>query len=205
MLTLDHNEELNKEYDDVSCMNRDTGTERTLYRHAVDDPKSESNIKRSAEATRHLQDYMDRIRHSPHKWEDLKHGDMTNTFWGQFGTYIGKHAKNKNVFSIHKKNKNKKTGDARMKKAPNDTGFFLHPSETEDPKELPDLLEYKTCTAYMGNLKIMFMEKFRENKKPLVFQREHCSRILAAILSMKTEYCRKHNIRLVNPKQRAGQ
>ena len=93
MLTQDYNEELNKEYDDMSFMTRDTGTEGTLYRHALDDPKSESNIKRSAAATRHLQDYMDRICHSPRKWEYLKHCDMTNTFWGAFGTYIGKHAK----------------------------------------------------------------------------------------------------------------
>ena len=92
-----------------------------------------------------------------------------------------------------------------MKKVPNDTDFLLHPSENEDPKELPDLLSYKTCTAYMGNLKITFMDKFRENTQPLVFKREHWSRILSTILSMKTEYCRKHNIRLVNPKQRAGQ
>ena len=76
MLTLDYNEELNKEYDDMSCMTRDTGTERTVYRHAVDDLKSESDIKRSAAATRHLQDYMYRICHSPCKWEDIKHGDM---------------------------------------------------------------------------------------------------------------------------------
>ena len=101
MLTLDYNEELNKEYADMSCMTRDTGTERTVYRHAVDDSKSESNTKRSAAATRHLQDYMDSIHHSPRKWEDLKHGDMTNTFWGKFGTYIGKHTKNKNFVSIH--------------------------------------------------------------------------------------------------------
>ena len=93
MLTLDYNEGLNEEYDDMSCMTRDTGTERTVYRHAVDDSKSESNIKRSHAATRHLQDYMDSIHHSPRKWEDLKHGDTNNTFWGQFGTYIGKHAK----------------------------------------------------------------------------------------------------------------
>ena len=92
-----------------------------------------------------------------------------------------------------------------MKKAPSNTDFLLHPSENEDPKELPDLLAYKYCTAYMGNLKIMFMDKFRENTQPLVFQRENWSRILTAILSMKTMYCRKHNIRLVNPKQRAGQ
>ena len=77
----------------MSCMARDTGTERTVYRHAVYDSKSESNIKRSHAATRHLQEYMDSIHRSPRKWEDLKHGDMTNTFWGQFGTCIGKQAK----------------------------------------------------------------------------------------------------------------
>ena len=94
---------------------------------------------------------------------------MTNTFWGQFGTYIGKHAKNKNYVSIHKKkDKKTKTGDA-------------HQSENEDPEELPDLLAYKTCTAYMENLKIIFMDKFRENTKPLVFQREHWSIILAVL------------------------
>ena len=92
-----------------------------------------------------------------------------------------------------------------MKKAPNDTNFLLHPSEIEDPEELPDLLEYKYCTAYMVNLKRMFMDKFRENSPPLVFHSDNWSRILSAILSMKTMYCRKHNIRLVNPKQRAGQ
>ena len=92
-----------------------------------------------------------------------------------------------------------------MKKAPNDTDLLLHPSENEDPKELPDLLAFKSCTAYMGNLKIMFMDKFRENKPPLVFHREIWSRILSAILNMKTIYYRKHNIRLVNTKQRAGQ
>ena len=92
-----------------------------------------------------------------------------------------------------------------MKKAPNDTDLLLHPSENEDPKELPDLLAYKSCTAYTGNLKIMFMDKFRENTPPLVFHRDNWSRILSAILNMKTIYCRKHNIRLVNPKKRAGQ
>ena len=68
MLTLDYNEELNKEYDDMSCMTRYTGTERTIYGHAVDDSKSELNIKRSHAAMRHLQDYMGSIRHSPRKW-----------------------------------------------------------------------------------------------------------------------------------------
>ena len=29
MLTLDYDKELNEEYDDVSCMTRETGTERT--------------------------------------------------------------------------------------------------------------------------------------------------------------------------------
>ena len=81
-------------------MTRDTGTERTLYRHAVDDSKSESNIKRSAAATRNLQDYMDIICHEPSKWEDLEHCHMTHEFCGKFGTYIGKHARNKNFVNI---------------------------------------------------------------------------------------------------------
>ena len=101
MLTLDYIEELNEEYDDMSCMTRDMGTERTVYGHAVDDSKSESNIKRSHAATRHLQEYMDSIHHSAHKWEDMKHDDMTNKFLGEFGTYIGKHAKNKNYVRIN--------------------------------------------------------------------------------------------------------
>ena len=101
MLTLGYDEELNEEYDDVSFMTRDMGTERTLYRHALDDLKSESNIKRSAAATRHLQDYLDRICHEPSKWEDLEHCHMTHYFGGKFGTYIGKHAKNKSFVIIH--------------------------------------------------------------------------------------------------------
>ena len=82
MLTLEYDEELNKEYDDVSCMNKDTGTERTSYRHAVDYLKSELHIKSSAEATGHLQDYMDKIVHEPSKWEDLEHRHMTHEFGG---------------------------------------------------------------------------------------------------------------------------
>ena len=39
---------------------------------------------------------------------------------------------------------------------------------------------------------------------PIVFYNYHWSKILSAILGMKTIYCKKHNIRLVNPKQRAG-
>ena len=50
MLTLDYDEELNKEYDDVSCMTRDTGTDRTSYKYAVDEPKSKSQTKSSAVA-----------------------------------------------------------------------------------------------------------------------------------------------------------
>ena len=40
-----------------------------------------------------------------------------------------------------------------MKKARNDTYLLLHPPENEDHKGLPDLLTFKSCTAYIGNLK----------------------------------------------------
>ena len=37
MLTLDYDEELNEEYDDMSCMTRETVTDRTSYRNAGDE------------------------------------------------------------------------------------------------------------------------------------------------------------------------
>ena len=82
MLTLDYDEELNEEYDDMSCMTRDTVTERTSFRHKVDESKSQLHTKRSTAASGHLQDYMDKIGHVPSKWEDLEHHHMTHDFWG---------------------------------------------------------------------------------------------------------------------------
>ena len=82
MLTLDYDEELNKQYYDMSCTTRDAGTERTSFRHAVDESKSDSNTKRSAAASGHLQDYMDKIGHEPSDWEDLEHHHMTHDFGG---------------------------------------------------------------------------------------------------------------------------
>ena len=60
-----------------------------------------------------------------------------------------------------------------MKKAPNDTELLLHAPENEYHKGLPDLLVFKSCTAYLGNLKTMFMDKFRENKPREVFHMDH--------------------------------
>ena len=82
MLTPYCAEELNEEYDDMSCMTRDTGTERTSFRHAVYEAKSESKTKRSSAASGHLQDYMDAICHEPSKWEDLEHCHMIHFLWG---------------------------------------------------------------------------------------------------------------------------
>ena len=122
------------------------------------------------------------------------------------GTYLGQQAKNKKLGKIPRgNNKTTKIGDVSRKKARNDTDLLLHPPEKEDDKWLPDLLAFKYCTAYMGNLKTMFMDKFREKKPPIVFHRDHWSRILSAIFGMKTIYCTKHNIGIVNPKQRSGQ
>ena len=50
MLTPDYDEELNEEYDDMSCLTRNTGTERTSFRHAADESKSELHTKHSAAA-----------------------------------------------------------------------------------------------------------------------------------------------------------
>ena len=92
-----------------------------------------------------------------------------------------------------------------MKKPRNDTDLLLHPPENEDHKGLPDLLAFNSCTAYMGNLKTMFMDKFQEKEPNIFFHRDYWGKILSAILGMKNINCRKHNIRHVNPKQRAGQ
>ena len=66
----------------MSWITRDTGTERTSLRHAVDDSKSESNTKCSAAASGPLQDYMDKICHESSKWNDLEHRHMTHTVLG---------------------------------------------------------------------------------------------------------------------------
>ena len=41
-ITPDSAEELNENYDDMSCMTRYTGTVGTSFRHAVDESKSDS-------------------------------------------------------------------------------------------------------------------------------------------------------------------
>ena len=146
------------------------------------------------------------ISNEPSKWEYPEHFRMTHDFWGGVGTYLGQHAKNKNSGKIPRsKNKTTKMGDASRKKARNDTVLLLHPPEKEYDKGLPDLLVFKSCIAYMGNLKTMFIDKFREKETPIVFHKYHWSKTLGAILSMKTIYCWEHTIKIVNPKQRAGQ
>ena len=161
MFTPDYAEELNEYIDDMSCMTRYTGTVGTLFRHAVDEANSELNTKRPSADSGNLQDYLDAISHEPSEWEDLENCHMTHIFWREFGTYLGQNAKNNNLGKIPRsKNKTTKTGDLGRKKARNDTVLLLHPPEKEDDKGLPDLLACKPCTAYMGNLKTMIMDKF---------------------------------------------
>ena len=61
----------------------------------VDEAESESKIKQSVEASKHLQYFMEAIKHKPSKWEDLEKYQMSHKFWGSFSTYMGKHARNK--------------------------------------------------------------------------------------------------------------
>ena len=72
------------------------------------------------------------------------------------------------------------------KKARTDNFLLLNPSEREDDTELPGLLVFKSCTSYMVNLKTMFIDKFREKEPPIFFHKDHWSKILRAILGMKT-------------------
>ena len=101
-----------------------TGTKFTRFNlpaefgHALDKSHSESNMKRTAAASGHLQDFTDAISHQPSQLEDMEHFHMTHYFWGEFGTYLGQHAKNKNMveFPRGKKIASKK-GDTSQKVA----------------------------------------------------------------------------------------
>ena len=65
------------------------------------------------------------------------------------------------------------------------TFLLLHLPEKEDDKGLLDLLAFMSCTAYVGNLKTMFIDKLREKLTPIFFHKEHWSKILGAILGMQ--------------------
>ena len=81
--------------------------------------------------------------------------------------------------------------------------FFLHSSLLEDNKPGHDLLAFKSGTAYMGNLKNMFTDKFRDKDPRAVFHKLHWEKRLSEVLSMKTEYFSKNNLNLINAKERA--
>ena len=81
------------------------------------------------------------------------------------------------------------------------TVLLLHPSEKEDDKGLPDLLVFNSFTAYMEDLKTMFIDKFHEKEPSIFFHKGHWSKILSAILGMKTIYCRNNNIKIFDTKQ----
>ena len=69
---------------------------------------------------------MDAVSRQPSKWEDLEHFHMTHDFLWGVGTYLGQHAKNKNLVKIHLgKNKTTKTGDVSRKKARTATFFVV--------------------------------------------------------------------------------
>ena len=58
------------------------------------------------------------------------------------------------------KRKTTKKGDMSRKVASTAIFLLLHPSEKVNDKGLPDLLAFKSCQSYMGNLKTMFIDKF---------------------------------------------
>ena len=53
----------------------------------------------------------------------------------------------------------------------------------------------------MINLKTMFTNNFLEKDPLVVLQKEHWSKILSAVRAMTIEYCRKNNIKLIDPKK----
>ena len=50
----------------------------------------------------------------------------------------------------------------------------------------------------------MSTNKFREMDLMVVLHKEHWSKILAEVFTIKMEYFRNNNTRIINPKQRAG-
>ena len=56
----------------------------------------------------------------------------------------------------------------------------------------------------MGNLKTMFTNKFCDKDPPAVFPKLHWGKRFSEVLTMKTEYCMKNNLKLTNPKEQAG-
>ena len=54
----------------------------------------------------------------------------------------------------------------------------------------------------MENLKTVFTNKFHERDPTVVFHKEHWSKILESVCTIKMEYCRTKNINLINTKQR---
>ena len=97
-------EELNQNYDDVSCVTGFTDTTGTtfytqyrkmgLYKtsgHAVGEPRSKYKNIWTVAASVHLQ-YMESIKNKPSKWEYLEYSHMNHKLWGGFSTYTGQHA-----------------------------------------------------------------------------------------------------------------
>ena len=91
MLTSDSAEELNQNYDGMSCVTGVTGTIGTTFGNAVEESKSEFNTKKTAAASGNLQDFMYAISHQPSKWEDVEHSHMTHDFQGNLElTWVSK-------------------------------------------------------------------------------------------------------------------
>ena len=110
MLTSDSAEELNQNYDGMSCVTGVTGTIGTTFGNAVEESKSEFNTKKTAAASGNLQDFMYAISHQPSKWEYMEHFHMNHNFGEKIGTNLGQHAKNKTMvkFPLGKKKTSKK-------------------------------------------------------------------------------------------------
>ena len=70
------------------------------FGHAVDKYQSESKMKWTAAPLGNIQDFMVTISYQLSKWENIEHCHMTHYFWGEFGTYMGRHTKNKTIMNF---------------------------------------------------------------------------------------------------------
>ena len=87
-------------------------------KHAVEEAANEPNKKCSVAALSHLQDFMRASNHDPINREDRTHDHMTQDFWGQFLTYMGKYERNekKVKFADGNSSASKKSAKIRRKK-----------------------------------------------------------------------------------------
>ena len=128
-------------------------------------------MKRAAETSGHLHDFMDAISHQPSQWEDLEHCHMNHYFWGKFGTYLGQHAKNKTMVKFPWGNKTTSKKDDMSRKLARTTTSIKDGSQIRSTFGSAESTHDKTKeVVYSGefiNFQVMFLHKYYASNNTL--------------------------------------